>query len=113
MSILDNNEPTIEPQPSQLAANRLVNMTRQTYNQMVGAFNMGTNVFWNNPEASPSDIAAALGNNAKEIFELHYKLGQLIGSVKPEAIAESAALIGQFTMNTDGTVTVLENNQQE
>lgn len=113
MSILDNNNPIVQPQPAELAADRLVMMARQTYNQMVGTFNMGTNVFWNNPQASPTEIAAALGTNAKEIFELHYKLGQLIGSVKPEAIAESAALIGQFTMNTDGTVTVLENNQQE
>lgn len=107
MSILNNN---VNPQPDQakLAAQRLIQMTVRTYTQMVNAFNQGSQIFWaNGMGASSVDIAAELGTNAKEVFELHYKLGQLIASVKPEAIAEGAALIGNFTMNDDGTVTVV------
>jgi len=106
MSVLNNDN--IQQLPKAvMAANRLRMMTKQTYDQMVQAFNQGARVFWNNPnEVSPSEIAAELGADAKEIFELHHKLGQLIASVRPEDIAESSNSIGQFTMNADGTVTV-------
>lgn len=108
MSILDNdNDPTPAVPAAKIAARRLKILTRQTYQQMVQAFNQGAKVFWQNPNgASPAEISAALGLDAKEVFELHYKLGQLIASVKPEAIAEGASIVGQFTMNDDGTVTV-------
>jgi hypothetical protein len=72
------------------------------------AFNAGSINFWNNPKATPTQIADALGTDAKEVFELHYALGQLIGSVKPQVISSGLSLIGQFTMNEDGTVTITE-----
>lgn len=112
MGILDNND-SLRPQvpPASLAANRLKNLTRQTYQQMVQAFNQGAQIFWaNHMGASPAEIASELGTDAKEIFELHAKLGALIDSVKPEAITEGISVVGQFTMNEDGTVTV---NQPE
>lgn len=108
MSILDgNNEPVAVP-PAKMAANRLINQARMTYQQMVQAFNQGSQIFWaNGMGASPEDIAAELGTDAREVFELHYKLGQLIASVKPEAVVEGTSVIGNFTMNEDGTVTIL------
>jgi hypothetical protein len=36
-----------------------------------------------------------------------YQLGQLISSVNPTDIATGSSVIGQFTMNEDGTVTIL------
>lgn len=107
MSILDrNNEAPIIP-PAKIAADRLIQLTKQTYQQMVMAFNQGSQIFWNNPiGTSPSDIANELGTDAKEVFELHHKLGQLIATVKPESIAEGARLVGNFTTNDNGTVTV-------
>ena len=108
MSILDREFQPERPAPAKKAANRLVQMTKQTYNQMVQAFNQGSQVFWRNGMgASPEAIAAELGTDAKEVFELHAKLGQLIASVKPEAISEGASLVGQFTMNDDGTVSII------
>jgi hypothetical protein len=107
MSILDSNNIPNPVPPAKMAANRLINMTRQTYNQMVQSFNQGSQVFWaNNMGVSPAEIASELGTDAKEVFELHYKLGQLIATVKPEAIVEGASLVGNFTMNEDGTVTI-------
>jgi len=109
MSILDNNDPVVIREPAaKRAARNLIEQTRQTYNQMVNAFNNGAQTFWNNNGgATPSDIAAELGTNAKEVFELHYKLGQFIASIKPEAVVEGNNLVGNFTMNEDGTVTIL------
>jgi hypothetical protein len=105
MSILDNiGENSISNQ----VANRIKNQTRQTFQNMVNSFNEGSKTFWQNPRGlTPTQIAQALGTDAKEIFQLHYTLGQLIANVKPEAIAEGLSLIGQFTMNEDGTVTVI------
>lgn len=108
MGVLDNNNPqrpTVPP--ASLAANRVKMLTRQTYQQMVQAFNQGTKIFWQNPNGvSPAEISAELGADAKEIFELHAKLGALLASVNPEAISEASSLVGQFTMNNDGTVTI-------
>lgn len=106
MSILNDQSQSI-PDPSDIAAQKLIHITRQTYHQMVNAFNEGSQIFWNNDRATPEQIASKLGNNAKEIFELHYMLGQLIGNIQPESIQEGVSLIGQFTMNEDGTVTIL------
>jgi hypothetical protein len=103
MSILDS---TPAPDPAQSVANNLKLSTKQTFFMMKNAFNAGSSNFWNNPRATPTQIASALGSDAKEVFELHYALGQLIASVKPEAISNGLSLIGQFTMNDDGTVTI-------
>jgi hypothetical protein len=108
MGVLDNNVPQqqISPTP-EMVANRIKNQARQTYNMMVTAFNEGSKIFWQNPRGVPSvDIAAALGQDAKEIFELHGKLGQLLASIKPEDISEGASIVGQFSYNQDGTVNI-------
>jgi hypothetical protein len=107
MSILDNNEPIAIPQATR-TAHQLINMTVRCYQQMVDNFNRGAIIFWQNPQGlTPTEIAAELGTNAKEVFELHYKLGQLLGSVKPESIQEGVGLVGNFTYNEDGSVTIV------
>jgi hypothetical protein len=107
MSILDNGPGNIVP-PATRIANQLINMTVRNYQQMVESFNRGSVMFWQNPQGvTPDQIAAALGTNAQEVFQLHYKLGQLIGSVKPEAIAEGVSIIGQFSYNEDGSVSII------
>lgn len=105
MSILDNNQSSIDK--SIQISNNIKNTTRFTFQSMVNAFNNGSQTFWNNPRVSPTELAKALGSDAKEIFELHYALGQLINNIKPEAIARGWSVIGQFTMNDDGTVTII------
>lgn len=110
MGVLDNNSPNVAEIPAgERAANRLKMLTRQTYYQMVNAFNQGSTIFWNNPMgATPQEIADALGSDAKEIFELHAKLGALLATVKPDSIAEGASIVGQFTLNDNGTVTIIQ-----
>lgn len=88
-------------------ADALKLQAKNIYNNMVAVFNRGSKMFWSNPNATPAQIAEALGSDGKELFELHYKLGQLISTADPTAIAEGSSVIGQFTTNEDGTVTVL------
>jgi hypothetical protein len=83
---------------------------KNIYSNMVNVFNRGSKIFWDNPNATPEQIAVSLGPDAKQLFQLHYQLGQLISSVNPADIAAGASVIGQFTMNEDGTVTVIDNN---
>jgi hypothetical protein len=112
MSILDNiSVPQLSE--SQIIANNLKGSTKMTFQMMVNAFNAGAINFWNNPKSTPAEIANALGTDAREVFQLHYALGQLIASVKPEAISQGLSLIGQFTMNEDGTVTINSTNEPQ
>lgn len=105
MSVLDN--PVVnEITPAQRQANQIKQNVRQTFQNLVVAFNNGSKQFWRNPQASPSEIAAALGTDAVEVFKLHAKLGALLADVRPAAIQEGAAVVGQFTYNADGTVTI-------
>lgn len=107
MSVLDEpSQPVVVP--ATRIANQLVQQTRNTFQQLVQAFNAGAEVFWRNPRATPEEISAALGTNAREVFELHGKIGRLLAEVRPAAIVPGMAVVGQFTYNEDGTVTVVQ-----
>jgi hypothetical protein len=103
---LDFSPKPIPTQPQEIA-DALRNQAKNVYNNMVSVFNRGSKIFWDNPNATPEQIASSLGSDAKQLFELHYKLGQLISSVDPLVIYPGSSVIGQFTMNEDGTVTVI------
>jgi len=108
MSVLDKQFDD-RPSAEKRAAREIIRMTKQVFEMMVSAFNRGSQTFWNNNDgATPQQIAAELGVDAKEIFELHAKLGQLIASIKPEAITEGLSVVGNFEYNEDGSITVQE-----
>lgn len=107
MSIL-NPQPAPQVDPAARVAAQLKQQARNTFQQLVQSFNQGAQQFWANPRVKPSEISAALGTDAKEVFELHGKIGALLATVKPEAIAPGAAVVGEFTYNADGTVTVVD-----
>lgn len=105
MSLLDHN-PAQPVSPATMAANQLKMTVKQTYNMMVQSFNQGASTFWKNPRATPQEIAAELGTDAKEVFELHAKLGALLASVKPDSVAQGNSVVGSFVVNNDGSVTI-------
>lgn len=107
MSVLNNPAP-VEVVPAVRVANQLKQQARTTFQQLVQAFNQGAQTFWKNPRATPAEISAALGTDAKEIFELHGKIGALLATVKPEAIAAGSAVVGSFSYNANGTVNINE-----
>ena len=106
MGVLDNLQVPDVPSAERIAQ-QLKQQARMTYQQLVQVFNQGSQSFWRNPRAKPSEIVAALGTDAKEVFELHGKIGTLLGTIKPEAIQPGASVVGQFAYNADGTVTVV------
>jgi hypothetical protein len=108
MSILDRDLSNDQPPPASQAAKRLITITKRTYDQMVMAFNNGSELFWaNGMGATPEEVAEALGTDAQEVFYLHARLGEVLSLIRPEAIAQGVSVVGEFTMNEDGTVTVL------
>jgi hypothetical protein len=105
MSILDGNS-VPEVVPAVVAADHIRRQCRITFAQLVSEFNTGSQRFWQHPTATPAEIAAALGTDAREAFELHGKIGALIASIRPAAIQSGMAVVGKFAVNEDGTVTV-------
>jgi len=88
-------------------ADSLKAMTVGIYDSMVSTFNQGSVMFWNSQDATPQDIADQLGTNASGIFYLHARLGEVLSLVDPSGIAEGLSVVGEFTQNGDGTVTVI------
>ena len=75
---------------------------------MVASFNESARFFWSHPDGiSPQEIADALGASAVEVFTLHAKLGQLLASVEESSVQPAAGVVGEFTYNDDGTVTIV------
>jgi len=104
MSILNPSSPELSH--AERAARALRSQARATFQQLASTFNATCRQFWANPNATPAEIAAALGTDAAEVFALHGRLGAMLTAVRPEAIAEGVALVGQFSVNADGTVTI-------
>lgn len=107
MGILDNDSSS-QPSAADVARERLLRTIRKTFNEMVTAYNDGSSLFWSNyMGASPEEVAVALGSDAREVFYLHGKLGELLESIKPEAIQQGKSIVGDFQINEDGSVTVI------
>ena len=105
MSIL-NNPQVPEVDPAVRVANQIKQQARSTFQNLVQVFNQGAQSFWSNPRATPAQIAAALGTDATEVFQLHGKIGALLAEIKPEAIQPGLSLVGQYSYNQDGSVTI-------
>ena len=110
MSVLDTPA-TPEANNARTAAVHLKQQARMTFQQLVTAFNHGATQFWSNQKATPQEIAAALGTDGRELFQLHAKIGALLAEIKPESIAPGAAVIGTVTYADDGKVTVVPKQQ--
>lgn len=92
---------------AKILADNLISEAVGLYNHLNGTYTDSTFKFWKNPELSPQQIADALGTNGKELFLLHYQIGQLLENIAPGSLSEVNSQIGNFTLNEDGTITVL------
>lgn len=107
MSIL-NRATTIPEQipAAKRIANRIRVQTVQSYQNLLILHEDGIKSFWNNPNATPQEIATELGTDAVEIFSIHYKLGEFLSQFNPDKVAEIRSLVGQYTANSDGSITI-------
>lgn len=113
MSILNRPEQRPEmPPKEEMIAQRLKRQTVETYKGLLGFYVEGLKTFWKNPSVSPQKISQALGADAAEIFSLHYKLGEFLYQFNPNEVTEAKKMIGEFVVNSDGTVTVPENTEE-
>jgi len=62
----------------------------------------------NNTVSMGMDFANVFGEDAGEVFQKHYALGQLLSSLDAEQVNEINQVIGNFIINQDGTVTITE-----
>lgn len=94
------------PAPKRVA-NRLRMQTIQTYQNLLQIHEDGIRSFWKNPNATPQEIAAELGTDALEVFSIHYKLGEFLNQFNSEKVSEARALVGEYTVNSDGSITIV------
>ena len=107
MSIL-NKDINDRPDPAKQAAIDLLRQAQHTFRMMSNNFNEGARKFWqNNDGATPEQIATELGTDAAEVFQLHAKLGALLSEVDPASVQHGLEVVGNFTINKDGTITIL------
>jgi hypothetical protein len=102
--------PVLNPSAAQTAAQQVQNLSLNGFRNLQQFGQQGFNLIWNNNNATPQDVIAALGTNAASVFAL--------AALNNSTIA-SAASIGGVTPpnmpsvptgwtiapNVDGTVT--------
>lgn len=106
MGVLDQPSP-VQVTMAERAANQLKQNARQTFNGLVQTYNSGARLFWQNPDATAQDIAAALGTDGVELFQLHAKIGTLLAEIRPESVVDGLAIVGEFTYNEDGSLNII------
>lgn len=105
MSVLDpETSPALDP--ATRIANQLKQNARNIFRNLTGAFAQNSSLFWRNPQATPQEIAAALGADGVELFQLHAKIGALLAEIKPESVVPGLSVVGEFTYNEDGSLNI-------
>lgn len=99
-------KPTDPVTPAQKAAALIKRKARVLFHTVKQAYEGNAKDFWQNREASPQEIAEALGPDGAELFALHGRLGRLLEELVPGSTAEGMKVVGQFHINDDGTVEV-------
>lgn len=89
-------------------AENLISEAVGLYNHMISVYSNGIYRFWKNPSSSPQEIATALGDRGKELFMLHYQLGQLLNSVNQGSIDSVNSNIGNFTFDQNNNIVISE-----
>lgn len=104
-------------QPSSIAAKqdaakaRIAAITRAVWNDLQIRQRDGMELFWQNPDGlTPQQVADAFGTDAAKLFTFNTALVEFLVAVgTSEGVAPNiSAPTNAFTVNPDGTVTVLE-----
>mgnify|MGYP003336235778 CR=1 FL=1 len=108
MSILD--KPSVpEITPAIKIAAQIKQNVRSVYQQLLNTLEQNCKLLWKNPQANPSEIASALGTDASEVIKIFDHLTSALENIKTGSTVESKKIVGKFTVNEDGTITVEAN----
>jgi hypothetical protein len=102
MSIIDKQ--TNEPTAAQRAADGIVWTAKTLFSRNKDALRTGLDLFWRNPNATPHEVADALGTDAVSAFAETARLIAFLEATKPGCTADITSVIGTWTANEDGTV---------
>ncbi len=104
MSVLGDGE--FDVNEAALVARNIANQVDSSYRQIVTMYETGLRRFWQNPKATPQEIADQLGVRAAKVFSLHGALYQLIKTANPQEALTELSSVGDFTANEDGSITI-------
>ena len=98
-----------ELSPAQHALVRMQNLHRDSLLQLANACRTAFNELWRNPQATPAEMAAALGTNAGACFEAHAATVQFILSRDASLLApEDYTPPVPYTLHNNGSLTIDE-----
>lgn len=80
-------------------------LTGAPYNMFL-TWKSGVDLIWKNPKLTPAQVVATIGTSAVELFSMSADFAALLEKHNPGITAATIALIGAFTVNPDGSVTV-------
>lgn len=107
MSILNNFYNLEEYSTPELDVLKLKADAKKSFEQLHFTVKRATEKFWKNPKYTPQEMALAAGTDAKELFQLHSMIVQVLETANPGSCSDIINLIGNYTVNSDGTVTIL------
>lgn len=68
---------------ARLAAQQVRQIIAATFRQLADAADRGHRLIWSNPDATPAEVLAELGTDAKAVFQLAQLNGQTIVAAAP------------------------------
>jgi ABC-type arginine/histidine transport system permease subunit len=107
MSILNENYNPSSFLTPEIQVLKLKNEAKTIYDKLFNGVRYSTELFWNNPSYTPQQLAEAAGTSAAELFQLHSIAINALEQAVPDSSNEIINLIKPYTINEDGTVTIL------
>lgn len=110
MSLLKPETSTTLQTKQEAFAKSLKAFMESSYRNLELTQNRGISILWKSSALTPEEAVEALGTDAKKIFQLHGILTQaLLDMAAVDGTQPQIALpTNAFTLNDDGTVTVLD-----
>lgn len=97
-------QPPVQLTPAQQAANTVVQIISQTFQIRVQNFKRASSAVWNNPNATPMDVVAAMGTQAVAIFTASGQEATLLNMFLPSLNLPTTIPAGfAFVSNPDGS----------
>lgn len=109
MGILELEDNAAQQSAAEQHAEALLSHAHGTWRRVVHSHQSGMAAMWNNlPEGvTASDVVAAMGTNAVELFELSGKLAEFIGGLDASQVVAVPAGVS-YVGNADGSVTITD-----